>query len=83
MNSTLAFTYLKVPVPAPPSLRRLIGQALARATVPAAPQRQLTRAEEAAPVREMAWRLRNSDPGFSADLYAAAARHEAMDDLER
>ena len=42
--------------------------------------RKLTRAEEAAPVREMAWRVRETDPGFSADLYAAAARHEGLDD---
>jgi hypothetical protein len=50
-------------------------------TVTIAPTpRKLTRAEEAAPVREMAWRVRETDPGFSADLYAAAARHEGLDD---
>jgi hypothetical protein len=48
------------------------------AVVPQA--RKLTRAEEAAPVRELAWRVRQTDPGFSADLYAAAARHESLDD---
>jgi hypothetical protein len=82
MNSTLAFTYLKLPVPALPSLRQLVAQALNKAAAIAPPPRRLTRAQEAAPVREMAWRLRSSDPGFSADLYAAAARHEALDDLE-
>lgn len=41
--------------------------------VPAA----LSRAQEAAEVREMARRLQATDPGFAADLYAAADRHEA------
>jgi hypothetical protein len=49
-------------------LERLLGTA----------PRKLTRAEEAAEVREMAWRLRDSDPGFAADLMAAADRHEAI-----
>lgn len=40
-------------------------------------QRTLTRAEEAAEVREMARRLAASDPGFAADLMAAADRHES------
>ena len=31
-------------------------------------------------VRELAYRVQDSDPGFSADLYAAAARHEAERD---
>lgn len=34
------------------------------------------RAHEAAEVREMARKWEHSDPGFAADLYAAAARHE-------
>jgi len=44
------------------------------------PQRTKTRAEEAESVRQLAWRVRRSDPGFSADLYAAAARHEGLGD---
>jgi hypothetical protein len=44
------------------------------------PSRRLTRAEEAAEVRELAFRVRNTDPGFAADLFAAAARHEALED---
>jgi hypothetical protein len=36
----------------------------------------LTRAQEAAQVREMARQLQATDPGFAADLYAAADRHE-------
>ena len=45
---------------------------------PVAPAR--TRAEEAAEVRELAYRVQSTDPGFAADLFAAAARHEALDD---
>lgn len=36
----------------------------------------LTRAQEAAEVREMARQMQATDPGFAADLYAAADRHE-------
>jgi hypothetical protein len=39
-----------------------------------------TRADEAADVREMAARWERTDPGFAADLYAAAARHEGLND---
>lgn len=45
---------------------------LFRRTPAAAP----TPAEEAAAVRELARSLQNTDPGFAADLYAAADRHE-------
>ncbi|MEN9628112.1 MAG: hypothetical protein RJA10_1339 [Pseudomonadota bacterium] len=44
------------------------------------PARPLTRAEEAAGARELARKLRNTDPSFAADLLAAAMRHEALDD---
>jgi hypothetical protein len=44
-------------------------------TTPAAP-RAKTRGEEAAYVRELAYRIQNTDPGFAADLFAAASRHE-------
>ena len=40
-----------------------------------------TRAEEAQEVRAMAARLRQSDPGFAADLAAAADRHEGLDEI--
>ena len=33
---------------------------------------------EAAKVREMAYSYTDSQPGFAADLYAAAARHESI-----
>lgn len=49
-------------------------QGIARLFV--ATPRALTRAEEAAEVREMARHLAVSDPGFAADLLAAADRHE-------
>jgi hypothetical protein len=39
-----------------------------------------SRGEEAAEVREMAYHLQNTDPGFAADLFGAAARHESLDD---
>jgi len=42
--------------------------------------RARTRTEEATEVRELAYRVRNTDPGFSADLFAAAARHESKGD---
>ena len=43
-------------------------------------KRALTRAEEAAAVRELAYRLQATDPGLASDLYGAAARHESLDD---
>ena len=44
------------------------------------PAYKLTRGEEAAEVREMAYQMQDTDPGFAADLFAAAARHESLDD---
>ena len=35
-----------------------------------------SRWHEAEQVRQLAYSVRNTDPGFAADLYAAAARHE-------
>jgi hypothetical protein len=34
--------------------------------------------QEAQQVRELAWSYRQSDPGFAADLAAAADRHEQL-----
>lgn len=45
-----------------------------------APRRPLTRYEEAARVRALAASVADTDPGFAADLYAAAARHDGYDD---
>ncbi len=39
-----------------------------------------SRAEEAESVRAMARSVEASEPGFAADLYAAANRHEAQGD---
>jgi hypothetical protein len=48
----------------------------------AQPARDLTPAEsaslEAQKVRELAYSYSKTDPGFAADLYAAAARHEGL-----
>lgn len=46
-----------------------------------APARPLSRAEEAAGVRELARSMLDTDPSFAADLMAAAARHEGLDDI--
>ena len=35
-------------------------------------------AQEAQDVRELAWSYRETDPGFAADLAAAADRHEQL-----
>ncbi len=34
--------------------------------------------QEAQKVRELAYSYANTDPGFAADLYGAAARHEGL-----
>jgi len=39
-----------------------------------------SRTEEANEVRAVAARMRRSDPGFAADLYAAADRHDGLDE---
>ena len=57
----------------------LFTRALAWMVTPAA-KRAASRAEEAAEVRSMAGRMQHTDPGFAADLFAAAARHEGLDD---
>jgi hypothetical protein len=44
------------------------------------PARPASRAEEAAAVYEMARQLQGTDPSFAADLFAAAARHESIDE---
>lgn len=55
-------------------LRRALRQ-LAQWRAPAPPT-QGDRWREAADVREWALKYRHSDPGFAADLFAAADRHE-------
>lgn len=46
-----------------------------------APPRAKSPAREAQEVREMAWSYRQSDPGFAADLAAAADRHERLNGI--
>jgi hypothetical protein len=54
---------------------RLLSRSLASTTA-----KVRSRAAEAAEVRALAQRWQKTDPGFAADLYAAAARHEGLDD---
>jgi len=53
--------------------------AVARATTGHAADRRL-RIREANEVRELARSVEMQSPGFAADLYAAASRHEGLDD---
>ena len=81
MSTTTSFDVLAVRIPAMPRGSRVAADLFARAAgwlrgAPAVP----TRAQEAANVREMAYRLQGTDPGFASDLFAAAARHESLDD---
>ena len=50
-----------------------------RSQAPAAPAATAQAASiEAQKVRQMAYSYAKTDPGFAADLYAAAARHEGL-----
>ena len=64
---------------------RFIQHALAALTglFGAAPRTAPTRSPglEAQKVRELAYSYSKTDPGFAADLYAAAARHEGLDEV--
>jgi len=53
--------------------------AVARATTGHTADRRL-RIREANEVRELARSVEMQSPGFAADLYAAASRHEGLDD---
>ena len=46
--------------------------------LPPAPTPAERASREAQRVRELAYGHRTTDPGFAADLYAAAARHETL-----
>lgn len=41
---------------------------------------RVARARDAESVRSLARSVERSDPGFAADLYAAAARHDGLND---
>lgn len=77
--STITAKVLSVPATTPAPGARLVSSVLATVMAWLSPlPRQRTRSEEAAEVREMARRLAHDEPGFAADLYAAADRHEAV-----
>jgi hypothetical protein len=77
--TTNTFEVLSVPSPAMPRGARVAAELFLRASrwLSSRPaQRAATPAEEAAAVRNFAYRVRTTDPGFAADLFAAADRHE-------
>jgi hypothetical protein len=79
--TTTTVEVLSVRNPAMPRGARVAADLFARlfgwAVRPAA-KRTASRAEEAAAVRTMAYRVQRTDPGFAADLFAAASRHESL-----
>ena len=83
MGTVYTFNAVPVRSTATPLGARIAADLFSRFTnwmsAPAAP-RKLSRAQEAAEVREMAYQVQYTDPGFAADLFGAAARHEALDD---
>ena len=81
MSTASTFDVLHIDTPAVPRGAVIAAQVFARiAGWVKAPVRKVSRASEAAAVREMAVSLQHTDPGFAADLFAAAARHESLDD---
>lgn len=79
--TTTTVEVLSVRTPAMPRGARvaadLFSSALSWFARPAAKAKR-SRAEEAASVREMAYSVQRTDPGFAADLFAAASRHESL-----
>ena len=81
MSTASTFDVLHIDTPAVPRGAVIAAQVFARiAGWVKAPVRKVSRAAEAATVREMAMGLQHTDPGCAADLFAAAARHESLDD---
>jgi hypothetical protein len=83
MGTVHTFNAVSIRRPVAPLGARIAAELFSRFTnwlsAPATP-RKLSRTEEAAQVREMAYQVQYSDPGFASDLYGAAARHEALGD---
>jgi hypothetical protein len=81
--TTTTVQVLSVPTPAMPRGARVAASLFVRAArglsaaFAAAP---ISRSQEAAQVRALAYEVRSADPRFAADLYAAADRHELLDD---
>jgi hypothetical protein len=81
MTTASTFGVLHIDTPATPRGSIFAAQVFTRiAGWAKAPVRKVSRASEAAAVREMAVSVQHTDPGFAADLFAAAARHESLDD---
>lgn len=82
MSHSTTIEVVHVDTPATPRIAALIDllfnavAGLFERTPPTPP----TRVQEAAAVRSLAQSLMNTDPGFAADLYAAACRHEMLDE---
>lgn len=82
MSHSITIEVVHVDTPATPRIATLIDllftafAGLFQRTPPAAS----TRVQEAAAVRNLAQSLMDTDPAFAADLYAAACRHELLDE---
>jgi hypothetical protein len=84
MSYSSTMQVLSVPKPAMPRGARLAAAIYGGISSLLRPApRMLTRSEEAASVRELARSVQDSDPGFAADLLAAATRHESLDDEDQ
>jgi hypothetical protein len=81
MSATLTSGTYREPVVAG-ALRQLMSGlfGLAAPRVSDRAERVRLRAREANEVRELARSVELESPGFASDLYAAAARHEGLDD---
>jgi hypothetical protein len=83
MTTTTNVPVLSVRSPAMPRGARVAGNLFVAllAWLGSRPARRApSRNEEAAAVRQFASRVQRSDPGFAADLFAAADRHETKAD---
>ena len=77
--STTTFDVLHIDTPAMPRGASIAAQLFARLAGWATGRPVVARGdrhEEANAVRRLAFKVQNTDPGFAADLYAAADRHE-------
>ena len=79
MNTVTVNVPTNVPVPRGAAWAAQAATALLRAIARWTAPRAQVKAPmfEAAQVRALAWSYMNSDPGFAADLFAAADRHES------
>lgn len=81
MSHSTTFSVLHVDTPATPRVATLVGFLYSVfADLFRREQPVPNRVEEAAAVRALAQQMMVTDPSFAADLYAAACRHESLDD---